>query len=36
MIEYYIELILYYESIDKLLEMERSANFAWVELLKYE
>ena len=33
--EYYIELRLYYESIDKLLEMEHSMNSAFNELLKF-
>jgi outer membrane protein, heavy metal efflux system len=34
--EYYIELSLYYESMDKLLDMERAMYAAWFELLKYK
>ncbi len=33
--EYLIELALYYDSVDKLLEMKRSMNKAWFELLKF-
>ena len=33
--DYYIELSFYYESIDRLLEMERKANLAYYELLRF-
>ncbi len=33
--EYFYELSFYYESIEKLLEMEHTLNKAWIELQKY-